>query len=253
MVVSKSLLSTLALASFVAAETIDVNVGEGGLKFVPDNIKAKSGDEVVFHFVAGHHDVTLGKYDEPCMPADGAPIWSGVVDTAEKGKSVTFTVPIEDDKTKWIYCAVGKHCQNGMSIVINEPSSGDSQQEYKDKAKLVTKSGVPTEVKGGTLGGSGGSGGSSSSSSSPSQTSSSSSPSSSGGSSSGGVPEATLIPSGGIPSATQSGSTSASGSATGTAVEGTASPTTSPDAAAGLKGSAALAGLVALGAWVGFL
>ncbi|KAF3483100.1 uncharacterized protein GIQ15_02424 [Arthroderma uncinatum] len=249
MVASKSLVGALALASFVAAENIDVKVGEGGLKFVPDNIKAKQGDNIVFHFVAGHHDVTLGKYSDPCMPIDGATIWSGVIDTVEKGKGVTFTVPVQDDKPKWFYCGVAKHCQNGMSLVLNEPSSGDSQRDYKDRAKLVPKSGVATEVKGGTLGGSGGSGGSSSSS----QSSGSSMTSTSG------IPDATLIPSGSIPSATQTGSTtgssshSATGSATGTAITGTTSPTASPGAAAGLKGSAVLAGLVAFGAWVGLL
>ncbi|KAM5433441.1 hypothetical protein MferCBS31731_007076 [Microsporum ferrugineum] len=253
MVVSKSLLSALALASIAAAETVNVNVGQGGLKFVPDNIKAKAGDQVVFHFVDGHHDVTLGRYDSPCMPAEGQGIFSGVIDTVEKGKGVTFTVSIEDDKTKWIYCSVAKHCQNGMSLVINEPHSGDNQNDYKDRAKVVAKSGSPTQVQGGILSGDGGS---SSSSSAPTQTTTSSSGSSSGSSSStdssssttDGGPDATLIPSGSIPSGTQSGSTSA----TGTAGQ-TGSPTASPGSAAGLKGSATLAGLVALGAWAGLL
>ncbi|KAM5480025.1 hypothetical protein McanCB56680_005171 [Microsporum canis] len=233
MVVSKSLLSALALASIAAAETVNVNVGQGGLKFVPDNIKAKAGDQVVFHFVDGHHDVTLGRYDSPCMPAEGQGIFSGVVDTVEKGKGVTFT--------------------NGMSLVINEPHSGDNQNDYKDRAKVVAKSGTPTQVQGGILSGDGGS---SSSSSAPTQTTTSSSGSSSGSSSStdsststtDGGPDATLIPSGSIPSGTQSGSTSA----TGTAGQ-TGSPTASPGSAAGLKGSATLAGLVALGAWAGLL
>ncbi|GBF63289.1 extracellular serine-rich protein [Trichophyton mentagrophytes] len=259
MVATKSVLSAVALAGVAAAETIDVMVGQGGLKFVPDNIKAKAGDEVVFHFVMGHHDVTLGRYDSPCMPIQGESIWSGVIDTVEKGKGVTFTVPIEDDKTKWIYCSVAKHCQNGMSLVINEPSSGDNQADYKDRAKIVPQSGAPTQVKGGTLGGSGGSGGSSSSGSSsatssgsssgttsaptPTSGNSSSSPSSTSGSDSSNtqsVPDATLIPSGSIPSATGSGSQSST-------------PTASPGAAAGLKGSAVLAGVVALGAWIGLL
>ncbi|EFR00231.1 hypothetical protein MGYG_03234 [Nannizzia gypsea CBS 118893] len=256
MVATKSVLSAVALASIAAAETIDVMVGQGGLKFVPDNIKAKAGDEVVFHFVMGHHDVTLGKYDSPCMPADGEGIYSGVIDTVEKGKGVTFTVPIRDDKTKWIYCSVAKHCQNGMSLVINQPSSGNNHADYKDRAKIVPESGSPTEVQGGTLGGSG-SGGSSSGSSSASNTStsasgsstatptggnSSSSPSStdSGSSPTQSIPDATLIPSGSIPSATGTGGQ-------------TTSPTASPGSAAALKGSAALAGLVALGAWVGLL
>ncbi|OAL72715.1 hypothetical protein A7D00_2488 [Trichophyton violaceum] len=255
MVATKSVLSAVALAGVAAAETIDVMVGQGGLKFVPDNIKAKSGDEVVFHFVMGHHDVTLGRYDSPCMPIQGESIWSGVVDTVEKGKGVTFTVPIHDDKTKWIYCSVAKHCQNGMSLVINEPSSGDNQADYKDRAKIVPQSGSPTQVKGGTLGGSGGSGGSSSSASSSGSSSgttsaptatgghSSSHPSSTSGSGSSNTqstPDATLVPSGSIPSATGSGSHSST-------------PTASPGAAAGLKGSAVLAGVVALGAWIGLL
>ncbi|EGD88814.1 hypothetical protein H112_03734 [Trichophyton rubrum D6] len=255
MVATKSVLSAVALAGVAAAETIDVMVGQGGLKFIPDNIKAKSGDEVVFHFVMGHHDVTLGRYDSPCMPIQGESIWSGVVDTVEKGKGVTFTVPIHDDKTKWIYCSVAKHCQNGMSLVINEPSSGDNQADYKDRAKIVPQSGSPTQVKGGTLGGSGGSGGSSSSASSSGSSSgttsaptatgghSSSHPSSTSGSGSSNtqsIPDATLVPSGSIPSATGSGSHSST-------------PTASPGAAAGLKGSAVLAGVVALGAWIGLL
>jgi hypothetical protein len=41
--------------------------------------------------------------------------------SASTGMMPTFTITINDTKPLWLYCAQGKHCENGMVMVINEP------------------------------------------------------------------------------------------------------------------------------------
>jgi hypothetical protein len=35
------------------------------------------------------------------------------------GKEITFTVTVNNTTPLWFYCAQGKHCQTGMSMVVN--------------------------------------------------------------------------------------------------------------------------------------
>ncbi|KAK2737424.1 hypothetical protein FQN57_007514 [Myotisia sp. PD_48] len=152
MLLDKSSLGLVALATMAAAETIHVQVGQGEkLTYTPNVIKAEKGDNVVFHFVGGHHDVAQGSHDSPCQSSGEGSIWSGVIDAEETGGKVTFTVPIQDTDPKWLYCSVGKHCQNGMTAVINPPSEGDSLEDYTSNAKTAPKSQAPTAIFGGSL------------------------------------------------------------------------------------------------------
>lgn len=67
-----------------------VSVGEDGLTFSPDSLKAEVGDQVSFSFYPSNHAVVRSTFDKPCapMPAnmDGA-IYSGFPDTSD-GESV---------------------------------------------------------------------------------------------------------------------------------------------------------------------
>jgi hypothetical protein len=51
----------------------------------------------------------------------------------------------------WYYCAVQKHCQNGMVGAWNAPSSGNTIAAYADAAKNVDKASAPSSIKGGEL------------------------------------------------------------------------------------------------------
>mgnify|MGYP002622331431 FL=1 len=47
----------------------------------------------------------------------------------------TYTIQVNDTKPLWLYCAQGRHCQNGMVMVINEPyvpSRSDSGSRSSD-------------------------------------------------------------------------------------------------------------------------
>jgi hypothetical protein len=54
----------------------------------------------------------------------------------ENGMMKVFTIMINDTKPVWIYCATKGHCQKGMVMAINAPTSGQKTlQAYKDLAK----------------------------------------------------------------------------------------------------------------------
>lgn len=116
MLFNKSSLCVLALATFTAAKTIDVKVGEDGNTFTPDEIKAEVDDEVVFQFESGGHDVSQSSFEKPCQPLEDDPLFSSVLSTGEK-----FTITVKDEKPIWLYCSQGKHCNKGMTAAINAP------------------------------------------------------------------------------------------------------------------------------------
>lgn len=83
---------------------------------------------VQFQFWVGNHTVTQSNFDNPCVPINNVNssiegFYSGfmpVAASADKSMIPTYTITIKDDKPVWIYCSQGKHCQGGMSMVINE-------------------------------------------------------------------------------------------------------------------------------------
>ncbi|WEW57702.1 hypothetical protein PRK78_003169 [Emydomyces testavorans] len=146
-------LCSLAVAgSLATARKFDVKVGESGLTFTPDTIHASVGDEVAFTFTKDSHDVTLGKFDNPCQPGDNA-FWSGTINVPPGGQAnATFTITIRDTDPKWIYCSYGRHCQRGMVGVINPPSGGNQNlAAFKNAAQSAGASNHPSSINGGSL------------------------------------------------------------------------------------------------------
>ncbi|RAL62683.1 hypothetical protein DID88_004526 [Monilinia fructigena] len=74
----KSIISLFAFASVAMAATYSINVGGNGLTFVRNNLHAQVGDVVEFIF-NGKHSVAQSTYDNPCVPSDHSPIFSGVI------------------------------------------------------------------------------------------------------------------------------------------------------------------------------
>ena len=73
------------------ANTI-VQVGQNGLQFFPQTIKAAAGDTVEFHYYPNNHSVVQSSFDEPCKPIAGG-FDSGFVPVAE-GMSVSSISPL---------------------------------------------------------------------------------------------------------------------------------------------------------------
>lgn len=108
--------------------TVSVIVGKNGTTFQPNNIKAAVGDAVQFQFMGGNHTVTQSTFDNPCTPINNfvknvTGVHSGYVPfaaSAAMGQVPVYTIMINNTNPMWLYCAQGKHCQNGMVMVINE-------------------------------------------------------------------------------------------------------------------------------------
>lgn len=105
-----------------------VRVGSmnGSLAYYPNNIKAAVGDMVQFQFAPANHTVTQSNFDNACQPiAMHSPnitgIYSGFMPvTAASTTTPTYTIMVKNTTPMWLYCSQGKHCQNGMTMVINE-------------------------------------------------------------------------------------------------------------------------------------
>jgi plastocyanin len=70
----------LVLPMAVSAAVHQIAVGQGGLKFSPDSITAKVGDQVQFNFDSSlGHSVVEGDYNNPCQPLDASAFYSGTV------------------------------------------------------------------------------------------------------------------------------------------------------------------------------
>lgn len=64
-----------------------------------------------------------------------------------------FTVTINDTNPIWLYCSqtIASHCQNGMSMVINPPTTGNTLAKYQAAAKSVKVSTSPATIQGGVV------------------------------------------------------------------------------------------------------
>lgn len=110
------------------------------LRFEQEEIKADVNTMVQFQFYTGSHTATQSTFDNPCVPINK--INSSIVGInsgpmpPQNGMMKIFTIMINDTKPIWIYCATGTHCQQGMAMVINPPTSGDKTlANYKEAAK----------------------------------------------------------------------------------------------------------------------
>ncbi len=97
------------------------------LRFLPERLTAPVGSMVQFQFRGGNHTVTQSNFDNQCEPISSVNssllgVYSGfqpVAASAAQGQIPTFTITINSTTPMWIYCSQAKHCQAGMSMVIN--------------------------------------------------------------------------------------------------------------------------------------
>ncbi|EFY90396.1 hypothetical protein J3458_005114 [Metarhizium acridum] len=174
--------TTLALATLLSVAQASVQVhkvdvgknpltNETALKFYPDKITAKPGDMVQFQFWVGNHNAMQTTFDQQCQPiSKHSPNVTGFDSgfqpaqaSLDKGLISVYTVKINSTAPIWVACVQGRHCQDGMSMVINENTSANSSrslENYRLQAKSAQSSaGTPG---GGSNGGSGNNGGESS-------------------------------------------------------------------------------------------
>ncbi|ORY56604.1 Cupredoxin [Pseudomassariella vexata] len=110
-------------AGLAAAATIRIDSGPG-LVFKPEDITAKKGDILEFHFLPINHSVAQGDFNNPCqMPTSGG-FFSGYIATKDTESPTVFRVTVNDTEPIWFYCTQNfhSHCQGGMVGVVNAPS-----------------------------------------------------------------------------------------------------------------------------------
>ncbi|KAK4186232.1 Cupredoxin [Podospora australis] len=153
-----------ALTSLASAQkTWVVAVAQNGsLTFSPNDIKAQPGEFVQFQFLAGNHTVTQSTFDKPCQPvgmhSNATGFHSGfqpVAASASMGMIPTYTIQINNTAPLWLYCAQGRHCENGMSMVINAPANNPNRTLANYKALAAQAQTILPG--GGATGGQGGS------------------------------------------------------------------------------------------------
>ncbi|KAH6621530.1 hypothetical protein B0J18DRAFT_229137 [Chaetomium sp. MPI-SDFR-AT-0129] len=129
----------------------------GSLTFSPNRLVAQPGEFVQFQFHAGNHTVTQSTFDQPCQPINQhnssiVGFHSGFLPaaaSAAQGMIPTYTIQVNNTQPLWLYCAQGKHCENGMVMVINEPAANKSRTLESFKALAA---GASTVVPGGAAG-----------------------------------------------------------------------------------------------------
>ncbi|CAK7219479.1 hypothetical protein SBRCBS47491_003858 [Sporothrix bragantina] len=160
--------STLALSALLglaSAQTsvtvVEVSSKNNSLTFSPDNIKVAAGSMVQFQFLAGNHTVTQSTFDQPCQPISSFSNVTGfhsgfvpVAASANTGSIPTYTIMINNTTPIWVYCGQAKHCENGMSMVINENTAANSSRSLTEYRTLATKATtvVPGSADSGTSG-----------------------------------------------------------------------------------------------------
>lgn len=124
----------LSVISGAAAATIDVVVGGPGiLKYDPEFVTAKQGDQIIFHFKQKNHTATQSTLANPCNKKDGG-FDSGFVpvpDTNTDGPFPVAQYTVTDTDPVWVYCGQPGHCTAGMVFAINP---GDKFDAFKSTA-----------------------------------------------------------------------------------------------------------------------
>ncbi|RDW75303.1 hypothetical protein BP6252_06445 [Coleophoma cylindrospora] len=144
----RPLISMLAVAAAAQAATIDIAVGETGLKFTPNTTTAAVGDVLAFHFYSGGHSVVSGALANPCTP-DATSFFSGYIPGSSAGDT-TFEVTVNSTDPIWFYCSLNRHCENGMVGVVNPPTD-TSLSAYASAAAAVKAASAPANPVGGVL------------------------------------------------------------------------------------------------------
>lgn len=160
---SSSATMTASAASSSASNIHAVKVGPG-LTFTPDSVTAAQGDWVEFTFGSGH-SVAQSSFAAPCVPMSGsAGVYSGFPSDGD-----IWRIQVNSTDPLWLYCSATGHCEGGMAMVVNPPSSGNTLAAYKSAAANAQGS-SPETVQGGIFGAATDNSGSSSSSASGSPT-----------------------------------------------------------------------------------
>jgi plastocyanin len=124
---------------------VQVGAANGSLAFFPDNISAAVGDMIQFQFAPNNHTVTQSTFDAPCQPialhSNVTGIYSGFMPvTASSTTTPTYTVLVNSTTPMWLYCSQGKHCQSGMTMVVNEKYAFPSPSHQTQNQKLEKES-----------------------------------------------------------------------------------------------------------------
>lgn len=156
-------LSALSIGSALADITVHVvKVGNanGTLAYSPNNVVAAVGDMVQFQFAPANHTVTQSTFDNPCQPiamhSNVTGVYSGFMPVAATAQMTpTYTIMINNTTPMWLYCSQGKHCQNGMTMVINENTKANASRSlaaFQALAKTQTLNLPGNAVSNGTSG-----------------------------------------------------------------------------------------------------
>ncbi|KAG4221687.1 hypothetical protein PC116_g29837, partial [Phytophthora cactorum] len=155
-----ALLTLLGSAAAQKVHVVSVGSPNGTLTFSPDNLKADVGDMIQFQFRGGNHSVAQSNFDNPCTPisdhTNQTGIFSGyqpVAASKAMGMIPTYTVKVSAKTPLWFYCSQGKHCQNGMVMVVNENTSANatrSLENFKEIAKGAAANLAPSTPTGGS-------------------------------------------------------------------------------------------------------
>lgn len=118
--------SPVSAQSAITVHVVRVGSSNGTLAYFPNNLKAAVGDMIQFQFAPANHTVTQSTFDQPCAPINMfnknvTGFYSGFMPvSASSTTTPTYTIMVQNTTPMWIYCSQGKHCQNGMTMVVNE-------------------------------------------------------------------------------------------------------------------------------------
>ncbi|WVQ69058.1 uncharacterized protein L199_007270 [Kwoniella botswanensis] len=128
---ARSLFLLTLMVSPVFSATHTVNVASNkSLTFEPSEVKAELGDIIEFRFLAGNHTVTQSTFASPCTNAG---FNSGQI-PGNPDSPTSYSILVNDTKPIWVYCATGQHCQNGMVMAVNAPTSGNTFSAFQANA-----------------------------------------------------------------------------------------------------------------------
>nr|ARK07238.1 putative secreted effector protein CSEP008 [Podosphaera xanthii] len=139
----------------VTVHVVKVGSADNALTYSPNKVKAAVGDMVQFQFVSGNHTVTQSTFENPCEPmaktafSNATGIFSGYMPiiptsaaTGSPAMMPTYTIMINNTTPIWIYCSQAKHCQKGMTMVINE-NAANPAKSLENYVALAAKAAGP--------------------------------------------------------------------------------------------------------------
>lgn len=155
------LLAAVALAGHVSCATIRVIAqaaydNPDPFEFVPNDITARVGDVLEFHFVGpglgvlgGNHSVAQGIFGDPCNPAPNG-FFSGyfAINGTSREADNIWLLPVTSTEPTPFYCTMGTHCSRGMHGVING-AGARTFQAYRSSITTYKAGGQPLRIAGG--------------------------------------------------------------------------------------------------------